>query len=177
MSITLSPADAERVEAGLPLAMEGDLTYKVASVGLVRPYGIGPPTVWTEAAKPCPARWDFGKHDPNCETCRGTGRTVVELVTECPTYSETHIGGAKGGTGRCEQNVECVNGYSSLGSFTVEVLPIIHNRDAPMLDDARFIEVWDDGGAIRWINGESCRLTLPPDAKPGQYVVIATRCE
>jgi hypothetical protein len=52
------------------------------------------------------------------------------------------------------------------------VLPITHNDSAPLLDGARFVEMWDDRNAVAWIDGKNDGvITLPPAAAPGMWAV------
>ena len=155
MIVTISSADAVRVTAGEPFVVDGDWHVMLS---------YGPASPWDELDKPCatccgsgldgrelPGRADLYPPE-GCPDCHGTRRTVVELVLT----HENHT-------------------MRSLGLFTVEVLPI-ETTEQFNPDKAGIIyhgpdRAWRNTPPDDW----AMPVTLPPDAKPGQYAVIATK--
>ena len=150
--ITISPADAARVEAAEPFVVAGEWFASI----------LHSPAVWTEAAKACEecrgSGWvmpDYRKLD--CFLCHGTGRTVVELWEACECQSPT-----------CQRR-------SRLGQFTIGVLPIVeHHQPHPFIRSTTANRWWlhriaKEGRVVQEY------ITLPPAAKPGMYAVIATK--
>ena len=180
--ITITADQAEKVQAGEPFVVDGRCSM-CRAIG--ESCDVCPIAEWTAADQPCPTcerlleirKREHCEHDGGCTDCHDTDRDTIELRVGCPTYGETHIGGPKGGTGHCGQSTPCVAGWISLGLFTVQCLPIVHNRNTPMLGGAYFVEVWGNGDAVIWRDGQSEQITLPPDAQPGQYAVVATKVE
>ena len=148
--ITLTPEQAELVEAGEPFVVDGewsDTMEPCQTCGGEHLFTTpAPPAEWVAADQPCPTcdgeqfwedqipRLADREVEPyGCGTCHGIGRTVTELLTECgahplPWMTDMVFCDHCGTTGKIP-----------LGRFTVEV--------------------------------------LPPDARPGQYTIIATKIE
>ena len=165
-------------------AIETALTHAQAQLGEPE---LLPPAEWLAADKPCPIEgcedgWiDAGPtfHDPlqdpfECETCHGTGRTVIELVANCQRCKGM---GAHSDRVNCQSCDPPASGKHLLGLFTIEVLPIKQWGSWAM--NSRWINADTEGFAT--LNdsntGDVTAITLPPDAHPGQYAVVATKVE
>ena len=145
--ITISAEQAERVQAGQPFCVDGDLDVVDDSLFTYTEFTV-PPAIWTAADKPCPTCdgegfVPIGQYSSmGCPGgCFGTGRIVTELVTERYNFPRW-----------------------SLGSFTVEVFP---------LDDKPLLSTDVEDGAIPAATLRSMGI----DAKPGQYAIVATKVE
>ena len=139
---------------------------------------IVPPEVWAAADQPCPTcggtgaaphaddlddldvAGKYGVDDHDCPDCHGTGRTVIELVT----------------SGNIDRPPAYISGELSLGLFTVEVLPIVASDDwvdgVPCVEANPYGEFWKHP-----TSGIEAAGLILPDARPGQYAIIATKVE
>ena len=93
----------------------------------------------------------------SCPACHGSGRHCFDIEVE-PDDPENWTE-----NWRHTLTVSVVPGM---------VLPIYHNDNAPMLDGARFVEMWDDMRAVAWIDGDYGGVfTLPSAAAVGMFAV------
>ena len=193
MSITLTATQAESLaEHGL-FVVEG--VMGVVRLGGEDRHRIIPPGQWVEADQPCENRTWIAGEEERCPECHGSGRKVVELVTRCERCdgmgtldltseeislalegnTETWVGDDQPGTDDCDR---CDGtGHRLLGEYTIQVLPIVgEGYQGPW-------PVVFTGNGESYLVPHEYRIkggweeqptTLPPDAKPGQFAVIAT---
>jgi hypothetical protein len=111
--------------------------------------------------------YEYARWRTPCPDCDGTGRHTFTIDVD---LSHAEMGCTK-------SEVLEGGGIWPTRTYRVSVvpdmvLPIIHNDNAPMLDGARFVEMWDDHHAIAWIDAHNDgRFILPSAAVRGMWAV------